>query len=231
VVAANADPRFGGIPNAPSGKGQDVLNFMQGQMNAFNKRTGSHLSVTADFPGGPLGHPDDQADHSVRRAMDISGTPQEMDAFAAYWFNNPALRGATRQLIHDPEWDKSPNNPFTGDMNIIGGHATSGPQTYAGAPYAPGPGGAGHADHDHIAMQYIPDMGPTNVSSAPNVASIYGGPGAQAERRGDTHVHGDYMPINVTPSAIDPKPALKAMQEHQISSFHHAGGGGGLPAP
>lgn len=234
AIASTSNPQFGGIANAPSGKDQEILNFMQGQVNAFNQRTGSHLSVTADYPGGPFGHPDDGADHSVRRAMDVGGSQKDMDAFAAYWFNNPALRAATRQLIHDPELDKDPKNPFTGDMNIIGGKATSGPQTYAGAPYGPGPSGPGHTDHDHLAMQYIPDMNAPNVSAGPNVApmalGLGGGPGAQAERRGDTHIHGDYMPMHVAPSAIDPKPAVTAMQDHQNSMVGRAGGFGGLPA-
>lgn len=155
-TASSSSPKHGGIPDAPSGQGQDVLSFMQAQMNAFNQRTGSHLSVTADYPGGPTGHPDDGGDHSADRALDFGGSQHDMDAFAAYWANNPALRAATRQLIHNPAGDTDPNNPFNANMNIIGGHLTSGWDTYGSGDQGMG----GHGDHDHIALQYIPNMGP-----------------------------------------------------------------------
>ncbi|MEZ0357336.1 transglycosylase family protein [Mycobacterium sp. SA01] len=143
-------PRYGGIPGAPSGVGQDVLAFMKQVMDQFNAAAGAHLSVTADYPGGPTGHPDDGADHSVRRALDISGSSAEMDAFAAMIANNPTLRDATRQLIHNPDGDGG--STFTDNMNIIGGHLTNGWQTYGSG----GEGMPGHANHDHWALQYIP---------------------------------------------------------------------------
>jgi hypothetical protein len=220
--ATTALAKFGGIPGAPSGQGEDVLNFMQGQMNAFNQRTGSHLSVTADYPGGPKGHPDDGADHSVRRAMDFGGSQKDMDAFAAYWANDPQLRAATRQLIHNPAGDNDPNNPFNANMNIIGGHLTSGWGTYGSGDQGMG----GHGDHDHIALQYIP-----NVSAGPNVAPA----APSADTSGgppNVHVTGDYnyMPMHVAPSAIDPGPAVTAFQNQQNAQMASAGGPGVLPA-
>jgi len=155
--SSTALPRYGGIPNAPSGQGQDVLAFMKSVMDSFNASTGSHLSVTADYPGGPHGHPDDGADHSVRRALDIAGTQQEMDAFARMWASNPSLLAATRQLIHN-----DPNDTSVGtNYNIIGGHTTSGYDTYAQWM-------SGHINHDHLAMQYIPGQ-PANGGGATNV--------------------------------------------------------------
>ncbi len=289
--------RYGGIPGAPSGTGQDLLSFMQGQMNAFNQRTGSHLSISADYPGGPLGHPDDGADHSVRRAMDFSGSQKDMDAFAAYVANNPALRGATRQLIHNPAGDTDPNNPFNLNMNIIGGHLTSGPGTYGTGDQGMG----GHGNHDHWALQYIPGQGfvgvvggaartdrmgpnlpydpnrgaagnfnpamkidlsqfrapqaafnmdqytdtllsgardlndpnaagnPPLVSSGSNVSIPTPAPGGIAGMPG-MNVAGDYMPMYVVPSAIDPKPAIHQFQQQQNAQVRSAGGFGGVHA-
>jgi TP901 family phage tail tape measure protein len=168
--ASTALPRYGGISGAPSGQGEDILAYMQQVMLSYNQSTGSKLSVTADYPGGPHGHPDDGADHSVRRALDIAGSQHDMDAFAAYWANNPALRSATRQLIHNPSGDTDPNNPFNANMNIIGGHLTSGWDTYGGG----GQGMGGHGDHDHIAMQYIPGTQYTTPQGTPTAGQ--GGP-------------------------------------------------------
>jgi hypothetical protein len=150
--ASTSDPRHGGIPGAPSGEGQDLLAYMKQVMDGFNAQTGAHLSVMADYPGGPKGHPDDGADHSVRRALDIAGTSQEMDAFAAMIANNPALRDITRQLIHNPQND---GGPFTADMNVIGGREVNGWQVYGSGPE----GMPGHADHDHWALQDLPGGG------------------------------------------------------------------------
>jgi hypothetical protein len=160
--ASTASPKHGGIPGAPSGMGQDVLAYMRNVMDQFNQQTGAHRTVTADYPGGPKGHPDDGADHSVRRALDISsGSTAEMDAFAAMIANNPVLRDATRQLIHNPDGDGG--STFTDAMNIIGGHLTNGWQTYGSG----GEGMPGHANHDHWALQYAPGQGVP--ASGPNI--------------------------------------------------------------
>lgn len=153
--ASTSSPKHGGIPGAPSGQGQDILSYMQSVMTGFNQSTGAHLTITADYPGGPHGHPDDGADHSVRRALDIGGSQADMDAFAAYVAGSPALLAATRQLIHN-----DPGNRSIGtNDNIIGGHTTSGYDTYA-------PWMAGHADHDHWALQYIPPGAPGAAAPA-----------------------------------------------------------------
>lgn len=159
--SSTSNPQFGGIPGAPSGVGQDLLAYMKSVMDQFNAQTGSHLSVTADYPGGPTGHGDDGGDHSVRRALDISsGSQQEMDAFAAMVASSPELRAATRQLIHD-----DPGNTSIGtNDNIIGGHTTSGYSTYAQWM-------AQHRDHDHWALQNLP--GPASNATANAVPADY----------------------------------------------------------
>lgn len=168
--------QYGGIPGAPSGQGQDILAYMNGVLTNFNAKNGTSLKVTADYPGGPTGHPDDGGDHSARRALDISGSPDQMNAFAAYIANDPQLRAATRQLIHNPG---GAGGPFTPDMNIIGGHLTNGFQTYGGGEQGMG----GHLDHDHWALQDIPngaDQASTSLTNLANAAdkttsSITGG--------------------------------------------------------
>jgi hypothetical protein len=145
-TATSGLPRYGGIPGG-TGAGQPIVGWMEQQVQAYNAATGSNLSISADFPGGPHGHPDDGGDHSARRAVDISGSQDQMAAFSNYWASNQAFVAATRQLIHD-------NPGFDPNKNIIGGHYTSGPGTYSGGVFQQ------HAGHVHLAMEQIPgDIG------------------------------------------------------------------------
>jgi hypothetical protein len=144
-TATSGLPRYGAIPGAPSGMGQPIVSWMENQLQEYNTRTGSNLSVSADYPGGPKGHPDDGGDHSARRAIDISGSPEQMSAFANFWVSNPSLLAATRQLIHD-----DPSRGFSPNKNVIGGGFTSGPGTYSGGVFQE------HQNHVHLAMQDIP---------------------------------------------------------------------------
>jgi hypothetical protein len=141
---STADPRHGGIPSLPSGQGEDVVGWMESQVDAYNAAHGTNLRISADYPGGPHGHPDDGGQHSVGHAIDIAGTPSEMAQFAKYWTAQAQLVADTRQLIH--------NNPgFDPGRNVIGGRFTSGPSTYAGE-------WAEHGDHIHLAVQDIPGV-------------------------------------------------------------------------
>ena len=172
-TASSGSPRYGAIPGAPSGMGQNIVGWVEYQVQQYNQATGSNLSITATYPGGPHGgHPDDGGDHSAFRAVDISGSPEQMTAFANYWNSRPDLVAATRQLIH-----QGPG--FADTSNIFGGQNRSGTAIY-------GPGTMSeHANHDHLAMQNIPGdinpmgaphagtgaaPGPYNPSAAPNVA-------------------------------------------------------------
>lgn len=158
--SGTSSPQHGGIPGAPSGVGTPVLAYMKQVMDSFNQQTGSHLSVTADFPGGPTGHGDDGGDHSVKRALDIAGSQAEMDEFAQMIASSPELLAATRQLIHN-----DPSNPSIGtNDNIIGGHTTSGAQTYSSV-------WAAHQNHDHWALQYAPGA----ATNATQTAAYTGG--------------------------------------------------------
>jgi hypothetical protein len=163
---STADPRHGGIPGLPSGQGEDVVGWMESQVDAYNAANGTNLRISADYPGGPRGHPDDGGQHSVGHAVDIAGSPSEMAAFANYWTSQAQLVADTRQLIH--------NNPgFDPNRNIIGGRFTSGPGTYAGE-------WAEHADHIHLATQDIPG----GIDVAPNAFSGAGMPSSPAATAG-----------------------------------------------
>jgi hypothetical protein len=157
-TATSGLARYGGIPGAPSGIGQPIVGWMEQQVADYNARTGSNLSITADYPGGPHGHPDDGGDHSARRAIDVGGSQEQMTAFANWWASNPALSAATRQLIH-----QGPG--FADSSNIIGGHPTSGQGTYGAGTMA------GHGDHVHVALEDIPGQFAQMVPPLP----AYGG--------------------------------------------------------
>lgn len=146
--STTGSPQFGGMPNQPSGQGEDIVDWLKSVVAAFNAAAGTHLTVTADYPGGPVGHQPDSGDHGVYRAIDIGapGNDQgQMDEFAHWWVSNPDLMQATRQLIHN-----DPTGGFASAMNVIGGHFTEGSQTYADSPWG------GHIDHIHLAVQDIP---------------------------------------------------------------------------
>jgi hypothetical protein len=157
-TASSGSPRYGGIPGAPSGLGQPIVSWLENQVQQYNAATGSNLSISADYPGGPHGHPDDGGDHSARRAVDVSGSQAQMDAFANYWANNPELRQATRQLIH-----QGPG--FADASNVFGGQNRSGQGIYGADTMA------GHGNHVHIAMQNLP--GDINLMVPPG--QPYGG--------------------------------------------------------
>jgi hypothetical protein len=139
------DPGHGAIPGAPSGAGEDIVSWLGAILQQYNAQFGTNLAISADFPGGPHGHPDDGGQHSAGHAVDISGDPKQMAQFANWWTSNPGLVQITRQLIHS-------NAGFDPNMNIIGGHYTSGPGTY-GKDYPQ------HGAHIHLAVQYIPGQG------------------------------------------------------------------------
>lgn len=180
----------------------------------------------------PSTYPDGGTLHAEGYAADFApkhGTPKdvgskEMDDFAQFIYSQ--LPGQTMELIHaqgvggpnDKKWGIAggvpvgPGTKYPGyDSNDWLGHADNGPEP-----------------HVHWATD-VPPLGlpggppaPGNVSSAPNVAT---GPGPMigGAQQGANVIHGDYMPINVTPSAIDPRPAVKEMQNQQNSLFGSAG--------
>jgi hypothetical protein len=159
-TATSGLPRYGGIPGG-TGTGQPIVGWMEQQVQAYNAATGSNLSISADYPGGPHGHPDDGGDHSARRAVDISGSQDQMAAFSNYWASNQAFVAATRQLIHD-------SSGFDPNKNIIGGHFTSGPGTYSGGVFQQ------HGDHVHLAMEQIPgDIGQLVAPGAQSAPGQY----------------------------------------------------------
>lgn len=174
--SSTASPQYGGIPGAPSGTGEDIVDWLKGEVAQYDQATGSSLKVTADYPGGPIGHPKDAGDHGVYRAIDVGGSPEQMDAFANAWTSNPELLALTRQLIHDgPGFD--PNR------NVIGGHFTSGPGTY-GSDFPE------HQDHVHLAAQYILGQGGNlggvqladwNTPGSPGAPGVPGGPMSPAQ--------------------------------------------------
>jgi hypothetical protein len=159
-TATSGLPRYGGIPGSPSGEGQPIVPWLESQVQQYNQATGSNLSISADYPGGPHGHPDDGGDHSARRAVDVSGSTAQMDAFANYWANNPNLRQSTRQLIH-----QGPG--FADASNVFGGQNRSGQGIYGGDTMA------GHGDHVHIAMEDIPGL--MGQMTPPQPLQPYGG--------------------------------------------------------
>jgi hypothetical protein len=152
-TATSGLARYGAIPGAASGAGQNIVGWMEQQVAQYNQATGSNLSITATYPGGPHGgHPDDGGDHSANRAIDIGGSPEQMSAFANYWDSRPDLVAATRQLIH-----QGPG--FADSSNVFGGHLASGQGIYGAGTMAE------HANHDHLAMENIPGFGdPGNVN-------------------------------------------------------------------
>lgn len=125
----------------------DLVGWMKNLVAQYNSQTGANLQITADRSGyagqmpGDTGHPNEggSSQHDVNRAVDISGSTAEMNAFAQWWQSNPEYVAATRQLIYGGTIDK----------NIFGGAFTSGNTTYAESI-------GGHYNHIHLGLEGAP---------------------------------------------------------------------------
>jgi hypothetical protein len=45
--SSTSSPQYGGMPNEPSGTGQDIVDWLKSVVAAFNASAGTHLTVTA----------------------------------------------------------------------------------------------------------------------------------------------------------------------------------------
>jgi len=47
--SSTSSPQYGGMPNQPSGTGQDIVDWLKSVVAAFDASAGTHLTVTADY--------------------------------------------------------------------------------------------------------------------------------------------------------------------------------------
>lgn len=129
TVEASRAPAAQIIPNA------NIRNFMQAVGAQFGLHPGTS-TVRPEEPG---------SQHSVGRAMDLYGSPDDMKRFAEWWNSDSGRVAATRQLIH-----YDPKVGFNNGLNIYGGRAGM-QQAYMNDGSL-----VQHDDHVHLALEGVP---------------------------------------------------------------------------
>lgn len=136
-------------PNAQIDPNSNIIDFLK---SVGGQQGLQDIADKTQAHGGT--HPNDPGEHSVNRAVDLSGSPAQMAAFVNWWNSDPSRVAATRQLIYAGGGADLTKEIFGG--KFVGNQSS----IYAGD-------NPGHTEHVHIALEGVPLGGATVSSTGP----------------------------------------------------------------